>query len=130
MRGSLERALLIAAGLALILYSVNGPVSRAMKRMEEKRSVNCVNTAVKSVDLAITNSLGGGLSETYVYLPCKVTFSCSGHLVRVSSGNASASLRYPFEVRCHGEAVGFGRFVSAWREQYVSIGWAGAWRKG
>ncbi len=129
MRASLERALLMAAGLALILYSVNGPVSRAMKSLEERRSINCVNTAAKSIDLAVMNSLGGGLSETYVYLPCEVTVSCNGYVVEVSSGNASASLRYPFEVRCHGEASGFGRFVSAWRDEYVSLGWAGAWRR-
>ncbi len=129
MRASLERALLMAAGLALILYSINGPVSEAIKSLDEKRSINCVNTATKSIDLAIANSLGGGYSDTYVYLPCKVVFSCSGYSVKVSSGNTSASLRYPFEVRCRGEAVGFGRFVSVWREQYVSLGWAGAWRR-
>ncbi len=129
MRGSLERALLMAAGLALILYSISGPVSRAMKSLEERRSINCVNAAVKSIDLAVTNSLGGGLSETYVYLPCEVTVSCSGYMVEVSSGNVSTGLRYPFEVRCHGRASGFGRFVSVWYDGYVSLGWVGVWRR-
>ncbi len=129
MKESLERALLMAAGLALIMYAVRGPVRGVVDRLEYRRAVNCVNAAVKSIDLAVTNSLGGGTSDTYVYLPCEVHISCAGRSVTVTSGNASAGLTYPFELRCGGRAAGFGKFVSSWGERGVTVGWVG-WKKG
>ena len=62
MRGSLERALLMAAGLSLILYALSGPVGEAVAKFEERRAINCVNTAIKAIDLA-------PVSYTHLTLP-------------------------------------------------------------
>ena len=130
MNGSQERALLIAVGLSLIVYALNGPISNALQKFEEKKAVNCVNVALKSIDLAIVNSLGGGSAEGYVYLPCSVFYRGRVGGVDVSSGNITASIPYPFEIRGMGEASGYGKFVATWRGDYMSVGWVRGWRKG
>ncbi len=129
MKGTLERALLMAAGLSIIAYAIAGPVGHAVNLFEEKKAINCVNTALKSIDLAIMGSIGGGTSSGYVYLPCNVTYEARGTNVRVRSGNYSASIAYPLKVEGGGEAFGYGRFVAIWRAEYISIRWEG-WRKG
>ncbi len=129
MKETLERALLMAVGLSIIAYAISGPISQAVNLFEEKRAINCVNTALKSLDLAISNSLGGGTAVGYVYLPCYVTYEASGGNVRIRSGNYSASISYPFEVEGGGGATGYGRFVAIWKAKYISIRWEGNWRK-
>ncbi len=129
MKGTLERALLMVAGLSMVAYAVTGPISNAVHLFEEKRAINCVNVALKSLDLAIMNSIGGGTSSGYVYLPCKVNYKARGANVKVRSGNYSASITYPFELEGGGEAIGYGRFVAVWRAKCISIRWEG-WRKG
>ncbi len=129
MKGTLERALLMATGLSIIAYAVAGPIGNAANLFEEKRAINCVNIALKSLDLAITNSIGGGTASGYVYFPCNVIYEAEGTDVRVRSGNYSASITYPFEVEGGGKAIGYGRFAAIWRAKYISIRWE-SWRKG
>ncbi len=123
MKGSLERVLLMITGVSLLFYALNGPIASAMSRLYEERTRNCVNLALKSADLSLINSIGGGGAHTYVYIPCEVYYSGDGYVLTVSSGEYSASLSYPFRVGGKGVAHGFGRFLTMWNEGSATIEW-------
>lgn len=126
---STEKTLLTLISIAVILVAVNSLTSQ-MKSIEEKRDENCLNTALRSVDLAITNAIGGGVSEGYIFLPVKVNYECSGRAVKLTAGNKSVSLNYPFKLVCSGEAYLSGKFYANWRrdatgEAELILSWSG-----
>lgn len=123
MKGSLERALLMVTGASLLFYALNGPIASAMSRLYEERAKNCVNLALKSADLSLINSIGGGRVHTYVYIPCEVYYNGDGYVLTMSSGGYSASVSYPFRVGGKGVAQGFGRFLAVWDEGSATIKW-------
>lgn len=114
---SLEKLLLTVMGLAVIISVFLGPLVNVMESIEGKRDENCVNTAIKSVDLAITNAIGGGSSRSYVFLPERVSFECVGNSIILTAGNSRASLSYPFKLVCGGEAYMRGSFQASWKRQ-------------
>ncbi|MEM0294573.1 MAG: hypothetical protein QW418_02265 [Candidatus Korarchaeum sp.] len=126
---SAERVILAVIGIALVLTTLSS-LTPQMREIEGKRDENCLNTALRSVDLAITNAIGGGVAEGYVFLPVKVSYECSGGTVRLSAGNKSASLSYPFRLICGGEAYLAGKFHASWRrdargEAELILSWSG-----
>lgn len=108
-----EKVLLTVIGIAMIVFMLD-PLSGQMKVIEEQRNMNCVNAALRAVDLAITNSIGGGVAEGYAFLPAKVSYECKGGEVKLTAGNSSASLKYPFRLLCGGEAYLAGKFYASW----------------
>ncbi|RDD53852.1 MAG: hypothetical protein BA066_02295 [Candidatus Korarchaeota archaeon NZ13-K] len=126
---SMEKLLLTLIGIVSIV-SIVGSLSDDMRIIEAKRDENCLNTALKSIDLAITNAIGGGRATGYVFLPVRVSYECTGRSVRVTVGNKSASLNYPFKLACGGEAYLAGRFEASWRreargEATLVLSWSG-----
>ncbi len=125
----MEKALLTTIGIALIIATI-GPISEEIKAIEEKRNENCLNTALRSVDLAITNSLGGGIAEGYAFLPVKVVYECNGREVKLTAGDRSVMMSYPFRLVCGGEAYLAGKFHASWRrdtegEAVLILSWSG-----
>ncbi|MCS7102363.1 MAG: hypothetical protein NZ992_00590 [Candidatus Korarchaeum sp.] len=127
---SIERMLLTSIGIVLIVITVSS-LSDEIRIIKEKRDENCLNTALSSVDLAITKAVGGGVAETYVFLPVRVSYECNGRTVKLTVGNKSVSLSYPFRVVCGGEAYLTGRFHANWRRDIkgdatLVLSWSGA----
>lgn len=112
---SIEKIVLTLIGIALMVFMISGPVIDIMKTIEDRRDENCVNVALKSIDLAVTNAIGGGLAESYVFLPTKVSYECRGNEIVVTAGDHSGSLSYPFALVCGGEAHFRGSFHATWK---------------
>ncbi len=125
---SIEKVLLALIGLATIIVMLPA-IDQGMKGIEADRNQNCVNIAARAVDLAITNSIGGGTASDYVFLPVKVSYRCEGGTVYLKAGNASASLSYPFQLSCDGEAYLYGKFSASWRSDgknaVAELRWSG-----
>lgn len=126
---SVERTLLTLLGMVLIAITISS-LSDEIRSIEEKRDENCLNAALSSIDLAITKAIGGGEAESYVFLPVKVSYQCSGRSVELTAGNRSASLSYPFTMVCRGEAHLAGKFHASWRrnvrgEATLILSWSG-----
>ncbi len=125
---SIERVLLTLIGLATII-AILPAINQGMEGIEAERNKNCVHIAARAVDLAITNSIGGGVSSGYIFLPVKVSYRCEGGNVYLEAGNASASLSYPFRLSCSGEAYLYGRFTASWHSDrgnaIVELRWSG-----
>lgn len=130
MHLSIEKALLMVFGLSVLLYSLQGPVQDSIDHLMANRDRNSVNSAVKAIDMAIINSMGGGISDTYVFLPGEVALSCQGGKLTVRARNETAGIRYPFTVYCGGIVKGYGRFIASWKEEGVTVCWSGIWDDG
>ncbi|RSN69705.1 hypothetical protein D9Q81_03670 [Candidatus Korarchaeum cryptofilum] len=111
---SIEKVLLTLIGLATII-AILPAINQGMAQVAGERDQNCLNVAARAVDLAITNSIGGGVASSYVFLPVKVVYRCENGAVYLEAGNSSVSLSYPFQLSCEGEAYLYGRFVASWR---------------
>jgi hypothetical protein len=126
---SIEKVLLTLIGLATII-AILPAINQGMTQVAGERDQNCLNVAARAVDLAITNSIGGGVASSYAFLPVRVTYRCENGAVYLEAGNASAILSYPFQLSCSGEAYLYGRFVASWRRSadgsaIVELRWSG-----